>query len=518
LENDAARASGFADQPRDESAPTPKSIPLFHARSSAKHFRIELDELRERVDHLGLLSTVELEEHKAGLQRETDRLEAELARQLADAKSSVERETATARLSAEKAVHELTAQKASLEQRVAELETQVVVTEETSILQEVGVYEYRHPLTDAVAYQDELKHLRALIKGMALKDGGAVLANTGWQVNGSAPKGRAMVRDYSKLVLRAYNAEADNLVRALKPYKLDSATERLNKIAHVIAKLGKTMDIRISDGYHQLRIRELELTADFLEKRAEEKERERAERERLREERKVQEELARERARLEKEHQHYLNVLARHEANAEHDAIARTQEALAKIVKAIEDVDYRVANVRAGYVYVISNVGAFGEGMLKVGLTRRLDPTERVRELGDASVPFRYDIHALVFSDDAVGLEREMHARLADRRVNRVNKRREFFYATPREAKAHLLALSGDLLQYTEVPEAVEYRQSVNQAEAAGERTSAIVEEPAELDAMSLRPPALHSDSEPRDQLEASTDDQAPLAGEPTVS
>ncbi len=120
-----------------------------------------------------------------------------------------------------------------------------------------------------------------------------------------------MVRDYSKLVLRAYNAEADDLVRALKPYKLESAIERLTKITTVISRLGKTMDIRISDSYHQLRVTELELTADYLEKRAEEKEHERAERERLREERKVQEELARERARLEKEHQHYLNVLGR---------------------------------------------------------------------------------------------------------------------------------------------------------------------------------------------------------------
>lgn len=171
-----------------------------------------------------------------------------------------------------------------------------------------------------------------------------------------------MVRDYSKLVLRAYNAEANNLVRALKPYKLESAIERLGKIAATIAKLGKTMDIRISDEYHGLRIKELELTADYLEKRAEEKERERAERERLREERKVQEELARERARLEKEHQHYLNVLARLKEQGSQEAIERTHASLATIKSAIEAVDYRVANVRAGYVYVISNLGAFWRG------------------------------------------------------------------------------------------------------------------------------------------------------------
>ncbi|MFF0371652.1 GIY-YIG nuclease family protein [Micromonospora sp. NPDC005087] len=129
---------------------------------------------------------------------------------------------------------------------------------------------------------------------------------------------------------------------------------------------------------------------------------------------------------------------------------------------AAEAVDYRAANIRAGYVYVISNIGAFREHMVKIGMTRRLDPLDRVRELSDASVPFNFDVHALFFSDDAVGIETQMHTRLADRRVNLVNQRREFFRVTPKEAKTHLLDLAGNLLQYEEVPEALEYRQSIS--------------------------------------------------------
>src|SRR3954471_9289788 len=106
---------------------------------------------------------------------------------------------------------------------------------------------------------------------MARKDGGAVLATTNWTVNNSASKGRAMVRDFSKLMLRAYNAEADNLVRGMKPYKLESAIDRLTKVATTIAKLGRTMDIRISGPYHGLRVKELELTADYLEQQAQQK-------------------------------------------------------------------------------------------------------------------------------------------------------------------------------------------------------------------------------------------------------
>lgn len=133
-----------------------------------------------------------------------------------------------------------------------------------------------------------------------------------------------------------------------------------------------------------------------------------------------------------------------------------------RTLSALEEVDYRAANARAGYVYVISNLGAFGERIVKIGMTRRLDPQDRVRELGDASVPFRFDVHALHFSADAFGIEAELHRRFDDRRVNRVNGRKEFFYATPLEVKEHLKDLTGELLTYDESAEAIEYRQSAD--------------------------------------------------------
>jgi hypothetical protein len=248
-------------------------------------------------------------------------------------------------------------------------------------------------------------------------------------------------------------------------YKLTSAIDRLTKVALSIEKLGKTMSIRITDEYHRVRIKELELTADFAEKVARDKEQEREEKARLREERQAQVELERERARLGKERQHHHNAMQVLLANGDSEGAERMQDTIAEIDDAIAHVDYRAANVRAGYVYVISNIGAFGDGVVKIGMTRRLDPLDRVRELGDASVPFRFDVHALHFSTDAVGIENEMHKRLHDRRLNRVNNRREFFHCTALEAKDHLLALAGDLLEYNELPEAIEYRQSLNHAD-----------------------------------------------------
>ncbi|MBB5630349.1 hypothetical protein BJ981_006113 [Sphaerisporangium krabiense] len=353
--------------------------------------------------------------------------------------------------------------------RLHEVERRVVQTEETVLLQEAGVYDYRHPLSDAVAYKERLAEVKARIKAMA-RENKAVLGSTGWQVNGSAAEGRRMVRDFSKLMLRAYNAEADNCVRTMRPYKLQSAVDRLEKAVEMIVKLGKTMDIHVSGDYHRLRVYELELTADYLAKQEEEKERTRAEREQQREEEAARREFEREKVRLRKEEAHYKAALAKLIAKGDEGGAEELKAKLEEIGAAVIDVEAREANVRAGYVYVISNVGAFGEDVVKIGMTRRLEPEDRVRELGDASVPFRFDTHALIFSDDAVGLEGRLHAALNDRRVNRVNLRREFFRATPAEVRALLQQIAGQhLLEYRDVPEALEWRQSVHVVVGEGE-------------------------------------------------
>ena len=133
---------------------------------------------------------------------------------------------------------------------------------------------------------------------------------------------------------------------------------------------------------------------------------------------------------------------------------------LAEIDAAIEQNDFRAANIRAGYLYVISNVGAFGEHVVKIGMIRRLDPMDRVHELGDASVPFPFDVHAIYFSQDALTLESELHKHFAGRRLNQVNLCREFFFATPHEVRELLAAKVGNLLEFVEDPEATQYFQS----------------------------------------------------------
>ena len=418
------------------------SVPIFGVRKRARELGGEVEHLRSEVERLGAMESVQI-------QQEISALREQRGREVTEAES--------ARAQSQREI-------AALHQQIGQLKQHVVDLDEASILQEVGIYTYAHPLADAEAYKERLAALRDRIKAAARKDGDAVESTSSWTVNGNAAEGRRMVDQTSKLMLRAYNAEADSLVRSLRAHRRDASVDRLSKTMESIAKLGKSMSIRISASYHRLRVEELWLTADYLAKVEEEKQASREAREALREQRRVDQELAKAREKLDKEREHYANALAALVAKGDAEGAARLEAQLADVDRALADVDYRAANQRAGYVYVISNLGAMGENMIKVGMTRRLEPMDRIRELGDASVPFGFDVHALFFADDAVGIEAEMHRRLADRRVNRVNLRREFFYATPREAVGQLRDLASEVLSFTEIPEALEFHQSQNLA------------------------------------------------------
>lgn len=336
----------------------------------------------------------------------------------------------------------------------------VVQLDDEAVLQSVGIYRYHHPLENAAMYRDRLDELEARIAQL-VKDGRAIEASTMFTFDNSLAKGRKMTNDLGRLMLRAYNAEAENAIAKLRAGNVLTAKRRLERSRDQIAKLGLMMEMRISDDFHALRFEEIELTADWLMKKQEERQAAQEEKARLREERRAQKELEEERERLEKERQHHLRVIA--ELREQGEDTGELQAALDELDAAIEQNDYRAANIRAGYVYVISNRGAFGEGVMKIGLTRRLDPYDRIRELGSASVPFRFDVHALFFSEDAVSLEAELHRHFADRAVNRVNSRKEFFFATPAEVRDVLEERVGSLLEFTDRAEATEFFQSVGE-------------------------------------------------------
>ena len=412
----------------------------------------EHDELRNmfrKIDDMNLLQRHE----------EVQRLDDELAAKRTEISGVLEQKESD--LAAFAARKQAVVDDIAVEQKKrADLKEIVVDLEEMVNLNDYGLYNFENPASDSIHYGDELKRVKTRIKGM-VKDKTATTASTTWTVNNSVAQGRKMVNDMSKLLLRAFNAEAENSVKTVRAGHLSTAIKRLHKSSEAVARMGKMMDLKIHPNYVRLREEELRITHAHLEAKKTAKELEREERAREREERRAQKELAAAKAKQVKEVEHYRTLLKTLQDSEDPQALANASADLAAAEEKLSDVESTMANTRAGYVYVISNRGAFGPDIIKIGMTRRLNPAERVRELGDASVPFYFDSHTTIFAKDAVGLERALHRHFASVRVNLINLRREYFYATPSEVKEALVHLHGDyqaqLLEFHEPADAPEY-------------------------------------------------------------
>lgn len=337
------------------------------------------------------------------------------------------------------------------------------------LVQEFGLYEPRFDFANSTKFKDALKSCRTRQKEL-VKEINTSAKNTSWTVNGSIAKGRKMVVETTKLLMRAYNGECDEIVRKVKATNVNKSIEQVYKTAETITKLGSTLGIKVPQSYQKLKEREVRLAYEFALQKEQEKEALREAREQEREARKLAQEIAAARKKLEKEKKQYLaaykDIAARLEDATEEDRANLEEKAaelkakLEDVDAAVADVDYREANQKAGFVYVISNIGSFGEGVYKIGMTRRLDPMDRIRELSDASVPFNFDVHAMIFCDDAPKLEAALHREFEDRKVNIVNQRREFFKVSLAEIEEVVKANYDKTVEFTEVPDAEQFRTS----------------------------------------------------------
>lgn len=372
-----------------------------------------------------------------------------------------ERHQADLARSISSAEQELAATKAELDS----VRGEVLDVRQVADRHNVGFYDYEHPAETSVKLADELATVRSRIKDK-LREKTAVTTVSGFTFNGSAKEGAKFVRDLSALLLRAYNAEAENCVKTVKAGNLHTAAARLEKAREQIAKRGTMIGLQITNAFHSLREKELELAARHLEAVAIQKQLEAEARAEAREAAKAQREWEALKAKQQKEVDHYANVLVQLQAAGDLEGVQRVQEQLDEAEAKLADAEDNALNTRAGYVYVISNLGAFGDGVVKIGMTRRLNPMDRVRELGDASVPFLFDVHALFFSKDAVGIETMLHQHFAAQRVNLVNLRREYFYASPSDVKNALVEHHVELVEYQENAAAEEFSASKDLREA----------------------------------------------------
>lgn len=422
----------------------------------AKAIREENERLQAQVNSLNALLTPELhevQEQKALLEKIKSDISAE---QLHLHKEQDE---------AEKLRSEIN----GLLNTIRSKQSLLVDIDEQLSYEEVGLYRPSYDFANSTQYADKLKKIREEQKQM-IKDKMAAIGGDSWTVDGSLSRGRKMSGDMKKLLLRAFNGECDDTIGRVKYNTFETAKKRITNSYSSICKLGSVMHISLSQEYYKLKMQELRLALDFRIKKQQEKEEQAAIRAQMREEAKLRKEIEEARKQTEKEQHHYENALAKILKQIENaseveklDLVQKKNEIethLAEIKESLASIDYREANVKAGYVYVISNIGAFGENVYKIGMTRRLDPMERVDELGDASVPFDFDVHAMIFSDDAPKLEAALHKAFEDKKVNMVNTRREFFRVSLDEIKRVIAENYDKTVEFEDVPDAEQYRMS----------------------------------------------------------
>ncbi len=321
------------------------------------------------------------------------------------------------------------------------LEAQVAMYDERLSFAELGVYEPHFDFSDSEAYKAAITAVRERQKDM-VSSKTATICPADWTVDGSKSKGQTMVNRQTRLTMRAFNNECEAAIANTRWNNVNAMEKRIQTAAKQINSANESMRLTINDTYVALKLEELYLTHEYRERLKAEKE-ERAEMARAeRDEKKL---LAEAEA-AEREELRFQQLLAkaRSEAGVDEAKIAELQAALDEAHAKTERARAMAEMTKSGYVYVISNIGSFGEDVVKIGLTRRLDPDDRVRELGDASVPFSFDTHAMIYSEEAPALEAALHREFADRRVNDANLRKEFFRVSLDEVEAAVERLAPD--------------------------------------------------------------------------
>lgn len=424
-----------------------------------KQYREESERLSKQVEQMSSLLTPEMQE-VVNLQTKIDSL---LDNQKVEAEkldNLIERSNILK--------HEIE----QLNEVIASKKNELIWLDDEILVQEFGLYKPQYEFASSLDYKEKLAEIRSLQKEL-IKNKSAVSGSTSWTVNGSASQGRKMVSDTQKLLLRAFNSECDELISKVKYTNFDMSLKRIYKSAETISKLGATMSISIQSAYLDAKAKELCLAFEYQQKKQQEKEEQRVARAEMREAAKLQKEIEAQKKKVEKEQTHYQTayekILQQLESSPDNADLLEKKTALEdqlnEISKALSDIDYREANQKAGYVYIISNIGAFGPNVYKIGMTRRLDPQDRIDELGDASVPFNFDVHAMIFSDDAPALEAALHKAFEDRKLNMVNTRREFFDVSLDEIKSVIRKNFDKTVEFIDVPDAEQYRISLKMKE-----------------------------------------------------
>lgn len=378
---------------------------------------------------------------------------------------------------ADKYYHETT-NKAQKELSAIETEVQALKTEKKELEKEIDDLN-KESIVIAANFQvdEEITSEEYKNKLTILKSKLAELVKNDRALAINSLESKKVVRDNSKQILRCFEAESASIIKSVTTKNIDTQRSKLNKSFENLNKIFEVDGMKLTLAFLEGKLEELNLTYAYQLKKELEKEEQKAIREQMLEEEKVRREIEKEKAKIEKEETQFKNEITKLmgylqkssdvEKQLYIDKIKELEEKLKLVEKDKENVLEREQNTRAGYVYVISNIGSFGEDVYKIGMTRRLEPMDRVKELGDASVPFEFDVHAMIFSEDAPALETTLHNTFKNNQVNKVNPRKEFFKVTLPEIEKVVKENHNATVTFTQVAKAEQYRESLRLAEIA---------------------------------------------------
>jgi hypothetical protein len=429
------------------------------AESERSAFNAELEQLRAARDLAEQKIQFYADRFRpvTRMDEEIARLEQEIAvhvKRLADVKAFCDSKSA-----------EIQASYAAKKKIYDALLKEVAIFDERIAFAEMGVYEPHFDFADSEAYKGAIHKNRADQKAL-ISVKSAVLCLRDWTVDGSRAEGKRMTARNVKITLRAFNNECDAAIANCRWNNVNAMEKRIQRAQEQIDKLNEPNAIVITKELVSLKLHELYLTHEHREKLKAERE-ERAEMARAaREEQK----LVRDMERAEEEEARYARLLEKAKAEARSivgPQLAVFQEQIEILERDLAEAHEKTVRAqalaertRSGYVYIVSNIGSFGEGVIKIGLTRRLDPMDRVRELGDASVPFVFDTHAIIYSDNAPALERSLHGEFEETRINTKNMRKEFFRASLDDVETAVRRLAPVAPFFKDI-EAQEFRETL---------------------------------------------------------
>jgi len=429
-------------------------------------FKLEIGRLQQEIK--------ELEQQKDALTNEKTKLEIILKENGSLSLLQVKEKISLAEIELSKCNNTISEKEntiSELQKIIEDKKSQILVLEESLLLESFALYLPKFKLTSSEEYKNKLDQIRDMQKQLTKNDQAAT-GSQSWTVNNSQAEGKKLVKDMMKLVLRAFNNECDYCVDNVKFNNIETHEKRIEQSFESLSKLGRIMQVSITDKYKKLKLDELHLAHEYQIKKQEEKEEQKKIREELREQQKLEQEIRAAREKIEKERKHFKAALKEiqeriksskgtDQENDLNEKYIELQDKLAELDGEEKLVDYREKNAKAGYVYIISNIGSFGANVFKIGMTRRLEPMDRIDELGDASVPFVFDVHALIFSDNAPELEAKLHEHFYQNRINKLNDRKEFFHADINEIEKVIKESYDKAVEILKEAPAEQYRESL---------------------------------------------------------